>query len=301
MELIHCGDPQGDVIQSSIEDITEKHPWLSIHVKKDREQSESGVFAAPNLVIRSEMNEKMVGILAAINEKQYENDPEVARAAATIETPVFLRLYVSSHCPHCPQAAKTVSALTALNANIHLEIIDGLLYGDKSEKDHIKSVPTLILDDNNRWVGAINARDVMEVLTQIDPEHLSARAIRNMIEAGKASYVAGLMIGKGRVFKSLFELILHEKWSVRLGAMVVAEEAGVADPDLGRAIMDGLWAAYEKVGDSIKGDIVYLAGEIGARADKEKLLSLSLKENNAGPEILEAVHEALATLAERGE
>ena len=83
--------------------------------------------------------------------------------------------------------------------------------------------------------------------------------------------------------------------------MVVAEEAGTADPDLGRAIMDGLWAAYEKVGDSIKGDIVYLAGEIGARADKEILLSLSLKENNAGPEIVEAVHEALATLEERGE
>ncbi len=297
MDFIHCGDTQGDVIRSSIEDITPRHDWLSVRIKKDREQSESGVFVAPNLVIRSAIDEKMAGILKAIGEHQNGNETGFAEAAAAIDTPVFLKLYISTHCPHCPKAAINLGALTTLSPSIHLEIIDGLLYNDKSEKDRIRSVPTLILDDNHRWVGDIHVRDVMEVITQRDPEQLSDRAIRNMIEAGRASYVAELMIGKGRVFKALIDLVLHEKWSVRLGAMVVAEEAGAADENLGRGIMDRLWSAYDRAEDTIRGDIVYLAGEIGSAEDRAKLLLL--EHENKGTELGDAVQEALDTLNQR--
>jgi hypothetical protein len=300
MDFIHCGDVQGDLITKSIEELSKVSNRISIRIKKDRDRQDSVLLVMPNLLIKAELKGKILEIILEIFDEMVSNKkPKYEEVVKSIAAPLFLKLYMAHSCPHCPRVVKDMSSLAIANSNIHIEIIDGLLYSEKADNDQVKSAPTLIFNDNFRWIGQVLISDVVEVLTNVDPENLSSRSIQTMIEAGQATAVAQLMLDKGTVFSSLFQLLLNESWSIRLGAMVVAEEIGHCNEQMAGLIIEELWNKFDTVGDTLKGDIVYLTGEIGSAIYFEKLKVIL--QQNPGPELMDALNDSIESLRIRTE
>lgn len=298
MDFVYCGDAQGNFIKKSIEELSKVSDRIIIKIKKESDCKESFLLAKPNIVIKGEINGKILELLYdIIDEKLDDKLQKFKEISKNITAPLFLKLYVAPNCPHCPFVAKELSSLSITNSNINIEIIDGLLYPEKTENDEVRSVPTLIFNENFRWVGQVQISDVIEALTNIDPKSLSSRSIQTMIEAGKANVVAELMLNEGVVFNSLFVLLVNEKWSIRLGAMVVAEEIGHGNNGMANQIIENLWSKYDAVSDSVKGDIVYLIGEIGSAIYIDKLNVLIQKKPSI--DLLDALKDSLETLTHR--
>lgn len=298
MDFVYCNDVQGNLIKTSIEEFSNVSDRIHIKLKKDEECKESFLIVNPKIVIKGEIKGKLLEtLLDIVADTIIDKLQKYTEISKKITTPHFLKLYVASNCPHCPFVAKELSLLSTTSSNINIEIIDGLLYPENVAKDDIRSVPTLIFNENYRWVGQVQLSEVVEVLTNIDPKNLSSRSIQTMIEAGKAHAVADLMLNEGVVFSSFFELLVNEKWSIRLGAMVVAEEIGHGDKHMANLLIENLWSRYDTVSDTVKGDIVYLIGEIGSAIYIDKLKALVQK--NPVPELLDALKDSLETLINR--
>jgi len=60
-------------------------------------------------------------------------------------------------------------------------------------------------------------------------------------------------------------LLIHAKWPIRLGAMVVMEEIVDQNPAMASGAVDFLWDRFPGLPDQIKGDVLYLFGEIRDR------------------------------------
>ena len=296
--LILKGDKEGEIMEASLKRLCDLTKRLSFSIKKDKERDESVIHISPNLLFKGELSGKMLEIFLSLLERQSEGiSAKTDDELSTVIGPVFLKLYVAPQCPHCPPVVHHIAPMTLLNKNISLEIIDGTFFSDKANQDRIQSVPTLIYDDNFRWTGSVKVSDVLDVIKNIKPEDLSPRSLQTMIESGKASALAELMVLENKIFPSIYGLIKNEKWSVRLGAMVVAEEIMARDEHLADVLMEHLWETFETETDQIKGDLIYLAGEIGSRLSRQRIADL-MKTNIAG-ELMEAVMEAHDSLIDR--
>jgi hypothetical protein len=297
-DLILSGDVQGDAMKTAAEDLSAVSGKIRIKTKKDKEKPDSAAMIFPQIAVKGVLTGKILDMVLTMLEFGASRvAPETLERLEKIKAPLFLKLFVTPHCPHCPQVVKDITALSIANPNIHVEIVDGLLYTEKSSMEGVQAAPTLIFNENFRWVGQVRTGDVLDALTDVDPVNLSPESLLAMIEAGRAAAVADMMVNRGTVIPAILDLLLDEKWSVRLGAMVAAEELGLRNEELAFDLMEHLWSRYDAMSDPVKGDIVYLSGAIGPEKDVEKLNTLL--EKKPGPEMMDALEDALAALAER--
>ena len=147
-----------------------------------------------------------------------------------------------------------------------MTVIDGELFLDAAQKDRVSAAPTVILDDRFRWTGSVDAGELVTLMLDRDPADLGADALRGMIEAGNAEGVARMMADRGMIFPAFIELLIHPRWSVRLGAMVSFETLAESDPGLAGEVVDPLVAVFADVDDGVKGDLIHVLGESGNRA-----------------------------------
>jgi len=216
---------------------------------------------------------------------------------AKIDIPVQLKLYIALQCPHCPHVVRTVLPL-ALHCNaITLHIIDGSLFPETAQKEGVLSAPCLILDDDFRWTGSVSAEEIVNMITRRDPSQLSAGTLKTILEQGDASWIARQMIEKGKIFDGFIKLLLHDTWSVRLGAMVIVEELADTDPKLAASLCPILTDFFDKKDIPIQGDILYALGETGTMETKE-WIQTKLPELKH-PDLIDAATEALDTLASK--
>jgi len=186
-----------------------------------------------------------------------------------------LKIYISPSCPFCPEVVRQIQAFPMLNANIHLEIIDGALFPELAQQDKIRSVPTVILDHQFRWTGSIVRQELLDALMHRDPARMSALELIDIIKEGNAVHLAELMLGKNMVFPAFLELLKHPNWSERLGAMVVLEQIAEEDIALAKTVCSQLLGFVEAAEDPVRGDLIYLLGVAGcteSRAFLEELL-----------------------------
>jgi hypothetical protein len=218
-------------------------------------------------------------------------DPELDSRLKQIDLPVLLKLYVSTHCPHCPQSIHRLQTLAAASRSIRLQIIDAGAFTDAARQDQIHSVPTLILDDHIRWTGAVNIEELLTQCTQRDPSQLSAASLRQLIEAGDAARIATMMTQCGRIFPALTDLLIHERWPLRLGAMVTAEYLAEADPALSLQLCEALWQRFERISSPVQVDVVQVLGQTDAAPTRSYLQSVS--SGDYDPEVKTAATEVL--------
>jgi hypothetical protein len=204
-----------------------------------------------------------------------------------------IRLYLADACPHCHQVLKMLLPLAFVNPLIRLTLIDAQVHAAQSEADGVRSVPTTILDDF-RWNGAFPLEELLNLIRNRDPANLGPTALEMMLGNGQAEKLAELMATEGAIFPAFYEVVTHPLWSVRLGALVVAETLAETAPRLALDMAAPLWERYPRLATAAKGDVIYLLGEIGAVALRGELRSLY--ENEKDPELRDALHETLEKL-----
>jgi hypothetical protein len=224
--------------------------------------------------------------------------PEILGRVAAMSLPAAMDLYVMAQCAHCPNAVRQLAALTAAAPLIRLNVIDVALFPELSDRDRIQAVPTAVLDGRFRWSGAINLHEVATMLTTRDPADLGPVSLEMMLKEGDARRVAEMMLARNAVFPALMELVCHDQWSVRLGAMVAIEELAAISPALGREAVERLWARFDSEPDPVRGDILFLSGEVGGWDLQPQIRRVM--QRTAAAEIREAAAEALEKIAGRG-
>jgi len=210
--------------------------------------------------------------------------------------PTILKLFIAPQCPFCPTAVRTLAPLTSACEQIRLNIIDGTMFTEIAETEGIQSAPTLVFEDF-RWSGTIQLEEVVGVIASRDPARFSSSTIRNLIQEGSASQIAHLMLEHKMIFPGLVELLMSEKWPVRLGAMVVVEEILDHDPALASQVVEPIWKRFHSLDEQAKGDAVYLMGETGT-PDMISRLQHFLKET-LNDELQTVVKEAIDSIKER--
>ncbi len=214
-----------------------------------------------------------------------------------VEIPVGLKLYIALQCPHCPGMVGTMAHLCSHNSNIKVDIIDGSLFTDVAQKDKVMAAPCLILDNDFRWTGSVAAEEIVSMIADRDPSSLSVDSLKNILEQGDAAWITQQMMAKNKIFDNFVSLLLHETWSVRLGAMVIVEELAEDDPGLAQNLCPILINAFDKEDTTVKGDILYALGEAGDMKTvawiKEQVPQLS------HPDLKDAAQDAVESIEER--
>lgn len=223
--------------------------------------------------------------------------PAGAPPAETIEAlsaPGFLKVYIATMCPFCPRIVADLLWLAGQSRFIHITVIDGELFPLLAEQDRIRSVPTVILDDDLRWVGQVDLGELVGMMVERDASKLGSDALRSMIEEGGADDLAAMMAGQKKVFPAIIDLLIHPQWSVRLGAMAVFEYLVDVAPSVADQVLDRLWERFEDADDPVKGDILYLMGQARHRQTSERLAAVIA--GAYAEDVREAAKEALETM-----
>jgi hypothetical protein len=208
-----------------------------------------------------------------------------------LRLPAMLRLFVSQQCPFCPTTVRQITPLLSMNEFVHLTIVDCTLFPEVAQSNRIQSVPTLLLEEEFRWTGSLQLEEVLEVMTNRDPAKLGSLSLERMLKEGNAAKVAEMMLDSGEIFPAFLDLLVHRKWPVRLGAMVVMEEIANRDPQLAAQVIDPLWERFDHVEDSVKGDIVYVLGESGGHKVVPRVQRILAGEYH--PDVKEAAKETI--------
>jgi len=208
--------------------------------------------------------------------------------------PVDLQIYVTSECAFCPRTLEMFFPLALANPLICVTVIDGILFPEMAVQNNIRSVPTIILDGQFRWTGQPVLEEVLDAMLHRDLTRLSSKALMGFIKEGNADRLADMMIREKQIFPAFLDLLMHPEWSVRLGAMVVAEEIGDREANLALAMLKTVWERLKYAEDSVKGDAIYLFGVLGT---KEWIPSLeTLLREEEGDDVREVLKEAVERL-----
>ncbi|MGD9364878.1 MAG: thioredoxin family protein [Desulfobacteraceae bacterium] len=219
---------------------------------------------------------------------------DLAHQLSQLNLPVALKSYVATQCPHCPDAVWRLQILASGSSMIRLRIINAELFPEWTQADQIRSVPTIILDDQFRWSGNLQLKELLTMSLERDPSQLSSASLRQIIEDGDAQRVANMMVESGQVFTALVELLTHERWSVRLGAMVAAEYLADQAPSLALELSDQLWRCFSDIAEQTQGDVLHVIGQVKSQKTRsylEKVISGSY-----GITVKEAAFEILNDL-----
>lgn len=211
--------------------------------------------------------------------------------------PVTLTLYIADRCPFCPAAVRSLLPFTGEGGPAALTIVDAGRFPDDAAADGIRSVPTLVFrdpagGDRLRWTGALDPQEILSAVASRDSRGLGAESMVGMIEAGDAAGLAALMMKKEAIFPAFLNLLTHEKWPTRLGAMVVAETLAEERPELGASLVEPLWRMFPDAEETVQGDILYLIGLVGDPGTLDRLASVA--EGPYPAQVKEAAREAAA-------
>jgi hypothetical protein len=206
--------------------------------------------------------------------------------------PADLKLYISEHCPFCPAVVEMLIPLALASDKVRLTVTDAGLFTEEARRDRVQSVPTLVLDSQFRWTGTVKIQEVLEAMIHRDPSRLEAETLMNIIADGNAGLLSDMMLEKDLLFPAMVDLLVHSRWPVRLGAMVAMETIATEKPALAQKMVPLLWDRFGAVDDKVKGDILYLVGEIDTGSSIARIRNV-LSGADYDAEIIEAAEEAL--------
>ncbi|MCU0588501.1 MAG: thioredoxin family protein [Syntrophobacteraceae bacterium] len=208
--------------------------------------------------------EPFLHLLSPDEERKEAPEAALRMRLDQIVWPAELRVFIAPGCPHCPEAVRRIGPLALVQPWIHITIVDAILFPELSEPLGIRSVPTVVLDSAFRWTGTVEMGELLDTLIHRDGTQLPASSLKALLKDGQAHRLAALMLDRGEIFPAFADLLTHPEWSVRLGALVVAEEIAEKDPGLAGAILPPLWERFAAADVTVQGDILYVTGLAGS-------------------------------------
>jgi len=297
IHLILTEDERSQTFKDFCDDLTRMAPKIKIKQEKD-DESKPPIIRIGNVGYQAiPTGKELEPFLSALadGDDHTQNGPlSVHKKLHQIRVPALLKVYIMPHCPFCPATVKKLLCLAAASESIKLTVIDGALFPEEAASDNIQSAPTVLLDDQFHWSGSIQIEEIVDIILNRDPSQLSASSLKAMFEEGGAVEVAQMMLDSGKIFPAFTELLVHEKWPVRLAAMVAFETMAEENHTLILQTVPYLWDRFSMAEDTVKGDILYLLGKSGDKGVIEKLDTV-LK-GQYSKDVVEAAEEALEAL-----
>ena len=105
------------------------------------------------------------------------------------------------------------------------------------------------------------------------------------------------MIQADTLFQGFVQLLRHDTWSVRLGAMVVVESLAEERPELALQLCPLLIRSFDQNEVPVQGDILYALGETG-NLETKKWVEECLK-NLKNEDLKEAAEDAVDAITSR--
>jgi len=204
--------------------------------------------------------------------------------------PASLTVFIAPQCTFCPQEVRRLITLPMTDENLQLTIIDGTLFPEMVQTCRIRAVPTILLDDQFRWTGSVPLEELIDTINTRDPVSLRPVSLESILKEGGAGRLAAMMLEAKKLFPAFYDVLTHNKWPIRLGAMVVIEEITGKNPDLAAEALSPLWDRFHEASVQIQGDILHVFGEIG---DPRSVSWLeTVLSGNFDREVKEAAREA---------
>jgi len=232
--------------------------------------------------------------LAALDSEPLQMTESIKSRLKKNSLPATLTVFIAPQCTYCPKVISQLIPLSMVEAGVQLIVIDGTLFPGLAQTHKIQSVPTILLDEQFRWTGSVPLDEIIDAISTRNPAMLGTTSLESILKEGQASHLATMMLDAQEIFPAFYDLLIHDKWPLRLGAMVVIEEIAAKSPGMASAAIDPLWNRFDRVADQIKGDILYLFGEIG---DRRAISCLEIVlDDDFDTEVKEAAREALDKL-----
>jgi len=295
-------DHRTDRFRSFCEQLSRPSPMVVVTYRKADEATEPPSIEMNKRLIYHAIPEgpelvPFLDALSSVSRGTTPVHPDIEARLKNLKTPCSLKLFIAPECPYCPKMVQALAPLTLISELVKLTVIDGLLFPEMAESLDIKSAPTLLLDDHMRWTGRTPLTEIVDVMLNQDPSLLSAASIEGLLGDGRAGLLARMMMEQGMIFPNFYELLASEKWSVRLGAMVVMEELIGQDKRLAAQCVEPLWERFPLLNQQVRGDVMYILGEAGTAHVIPRLEAFLRDSTDA--ETQEAVKEAIETIKEK--
>jgi len=214
----------------------------------------------------------------------------------TFLIPTRLEVFTAPACPHCPALVVLCGNLALASSYLEVSIVDVTLFPEQAGEGGIRAVPTLIINGQERLVGALGEEVLVDRFVTRELAAFHSETFRRILKEGDARKLAATMLAKGEIPGSALELLSDQDWSVRLGMMVVLEEIGAHHPELARRACPYLVTLLTHQDPNRRGDAAFLLGLIG---NAEVLGGLEPLAKDGSPEVAEAATEAMKRI--RGE
>jgi hypothetical protein len=292
--------PQGQVLREFCDNLVQLVPKVRIRREDGSPQKPPQIMIGNGLRYQAVPNglemQPFAEALAAIDSNSWHLTEPIKDRLKLNDLPATLIAFIAPQCPFCPQVIRELIPLAMADVGVQLIVIDGALFPEIAHRHKIQSVPTILLDEQFRWSGSVPLHEIVDAICTRDPALLGASSLESILKDGQAGHLAAMMLEAQLIFPGFYDLLTHDKWPVRLGAMVVMEEIALKAPGVAAEAVRPLWERFEGVADQIKGDILYLFGEI-----KDRRVTPWLDEVIHGAydnEVKEAAGEALDKIAE---
>ncbi len=222
-----------------------------------------------------------------------QSDPKGLEAIRDLKQPVRLMVLMAMACPHCPAVIRSALRLAVGRPQITLTIVDAMQFTDLAAQYKVKSTPTTIINEGHTVVGQVSLEDLAGLVARVEAPETLTDTLKSMIEAGRVEDAAARMC-ELKAPEALLPLYKSPDFSMRMGVLVVLEEALEIDPRSLDSMVDELTKLLFTDDVALKGDTSELLGNIGSPA---AIPALKKIENDPDEDVREAVAEALEALA----
>lgn len=291
--------PQGQVLREFCDNLVQLVPKIRITREDGSPQQPPQIMIGNGLRYQAVPNglemQPFAEALAAIDSNSLQLTEPIKDQLKLNDLPATLIAFIAPQCTFCPQVIRELIPLAMADIGVQLIVIDGTLFPGIAQRHKIQSVPTILLDEQFRWTGSVPLNEIVDAICTRDPALLGATSLESILKDGQAGHLAAMMLDAQLIFPGFYALLTHDKWPVRLGAMVVMEEIALKAPGIAAEAVTPLWERFEGVTDQIKGDILYLFGEINDRKVTPWLGEVI--KGAYDDEVKEAAGEALEKLA----
>jgi glutaredoxin len=205
-------------------------------------------------------------------------------------------LFVSAHCPNCPYAVRTVQSLARKLPNLTVHLLEAMQHTDLAKQHNVQSVPSLLIDDELRYVGDLEESGLLDILGSSDSTTIVHEKIRKQIKEEGGALEAAEWIASGGDPSFLATDLGESTFEERIALLVALEEALETDPRCLDRMVDPLLPHLDAEHASVRGDIADLLGKIG---DRKALPALKRLLEDPDPNVSEVAEEAIEAIKGR--
>jgi glutaredoxin-like protein len=78
---------------------------------------------------------------------------DVVKGLKELKKPIDIKVFITHGCPYCPGAVRNAHQFSLVNEKIKSSMVDANHFGELSMKHGVSSVPHIIINDRNSFVG----------------------------------------------------------------------------------------------------------------------------------------------------